>query len=306
MGSAPTRPGALTDPVVCTSALGPQAGLCTLRLHMMPASRAEVWIGYRDASGNPVAHPQTTQAIFRTPGYSTGPIGDNYPAINLAKVTLAYGQVNIGSDGRTSVPRKGATTATAQLAGHAFMTSPAASACGPLPVGHMRRIFLNLTQAVPTTIFGIGYEEVDADGKTVPGSFVDVRPFDHMDAPLCLSLNRGNKPEVERWQIVNLAEEDHSFHIHQVRFSVVSAPTVDGTITAPRFGIKSQLMDSLPLQHADGTCNSVDEWRRGACTAHVATIEIPFTIAGEFVFHCHVLEHEDGGMMAGIRVLNSP
>jgi FtsP/CotA-like multicopper oxidase with cupredoxin domain len=33
-----------------------------------------------------------------------------------------------------------------------------------------------------------------------------------------------------------------------------------------------------------------------------STVEIPFTIAGDFVYHCHILEHEDGGMMARIRV----
>ena len=36
---------------------------------------------------------------------------------------------------------------------------------------------------------------------------------------------------------------------------------------------------------------------------------IPFTnprIAGEFVFHCHIAEHEDHGMMANIRVLPKP
>ena len=35
-------------------------------------------------------------------------------------------------------------------------------------------------------------------------------------------------------------------------------------------------------------------------------VMIPFTnprIAGEFVFHCHLADHEDGGMMANIRVL---
>jgi len=35
------------------------------------------------------------------------------------------------------------------------------------------------------------------------------------------------------------------------------------------------------------------------------TVRIPFTdpvIVGKFVYHCHILEHEDGGMMATIEV----
>ena len=33
---------------------------------------------------------------------------------------------------------------------------------------------------------------------------------------------------------------------------------------------------------------------------------IPFSQLGEFVYHCHILEHEDGGMMARIVVVPSP
>jgi hypothetical protein len=32
-------------------------------------------------------------------------------------------------------------------------------------------------------------------------------------------------------------------------------------------------------------------------------VDVPFSELGEFVFHCHILEHEDGGMMAKIRVV---
>jgi hypothetical protein len=34
-------------------------------------------------------------------------------------------------------------------------------------------------------------------------------------------------------------------------------------------------------------------------------VEIPFHEIGDFVFHCHILEHEDGGMMNIIRVRKS-
>jgi FtsP/CotA-like multicopper oxidase with cupredoxin domain len=33
---------------------------------------------------------------------------------------------------------------------------------------------------------------------------------------------------------------------------------------------------------------------------------VPFSQIGDFVFHCHILEHEDGGMMARIRVVAPP
>jgi FtsP/CotA-like multicopper oxidase with cupredoxin domain len=86
--------------------------------------------------------------------------------------------------------------------------------------------------------------------------------------------------------------------MHQTKFRLVSTDEVAGTAT-PRIGV---MHDNVPVRHASGTCNSVDDWRQGRCTAHPVTVEIPFTVPGDYVYHCHILEHEDGGMMARIRV----
>jgi FtsP/CotA-like multicopper oxidase with cupredoxin domain len=101
---------------------------------------------------------------------------------------------------------------------------------------------------------------------------------------------------------VNLAGGDHNFHIHQARFRVVSSAELDHTNAPGQIFAKGILIDSVPLVHADGTCASVADWRRGACKTRLAVVDIPFAIAGDFVYHCHILEHEDGGMMARIRV----
>jgi FtsP/CotA-like multicopper oxidase with cupredoxin domain len=123
-----------------------------------------------------------------------------------------------------------------------------------------------------------------------------------MRPTVCVPLGPGNSPATERWQLVNIANEDHNFHIHQVHFRVVSAAELDGTIVPGDVMGDGVMLDNVPLVHADGICNTVQDWRNGACTAHPAVVEIPFTIAGDFVYHCHILEHEDGGMMARIRV----
>jgi len=44
----------------------------------------------------------------------------------------------------------------------------------------------------------------------------------------------------------------------------------------------------------------------GKCKATPVWVQIPFTQLGTFVFHCHILEHEDGGMMHAIQVVPSP
>ena len=186
--------------------------------------------------------------------------------------------------------------------------------CKPLAKGHSRRIFFNSIrgQIEPTPRpaecrrggrFGLGYEELDENGKPVPGTFVDVTVFDFTTPQLCLTLGPHNTPVKERWQLVNLASEDHNFHMHQTKFKLISQDRVEGSSVPNGDGV---LHDNVPVRHADGTCNSVADWRAGKCRAHPVEVEIPFSIAGDYVYHCHILEHEDGGMMAHIRVRASP
>jgi plastocyanin len=52
----------------------------------------------------------------------------------------------------------------------------------------------------------------------------------------------------------------------------------------------------------NGVC-TIDQWRKGHCVSPAKVFDIPFAELGEFVYHCHILEHEDGGMMARIRVV---
>lgn len=87
---------------------------------------------------------------------------------------------------------------------------------------------------------------------------------------------------VEKWTIVNATAELHAFHIHQTDFQVVS---IDG---------KPQ-----PFTHHLDTVN--------VPVYGEVEIIIPFThpcVIGRFVYHCHILEHEDGGMMASIEVFD--
>ena len=44
----------------------------------------------------------------------------------------------------------------------------------------------------------------------------------------------------------------------------------------------------------------------GQCPMTPVLVEIPFSQLGAFVFHCHILDHEDGGMMAKIQVVAAP
>jgi L-ascorbate oxidase len=89
--------------------------------------------------------------------------------------------------------------------------------------------------------------------------------------------------------------EMHNFHIHQTKYEVVDVyqpKRSDGTI--PGFEVKEPtwkkgvLHDTFPVP--------IDGWIR--IKLHFGRTQI-----GDFVYHCHILEHEDAGMMAHIRVL---
>ena len=69
------------------------------------------------------------------------------------------------------------------------------------------------------------------------------------------------------------------------------------------------LHDNVPLPRAANTdsCDgTVEAFQAGLCRPTPVVVEIPFHEIGDFVFHCHILEHEDGGMMARIRVVAPP
>jgi FtsP/CotA-like multicopper oxidase with cupredoxin domain len=91
---------------------------------------------------------------------------------------------------------------------------------------------------------------------------------------------------VEDWTIENRALETHAFHIHQVHFEVLE---IDGKPAA-----NNDLRDTIEIPYWDG---------KGPY--HSVKVRMDFrdpTIAGTFLFHCHILLHEDLGMMHKILV----
>ena len=105
--------------------------------------------------------------------------------------------------------------------------------------------------------------------------YLNGRVFDHQRVDMRAPL--GN---IEEWTIRNSSDELHVFHIHQVNFQVVE---VNGA-----------------RQPYEGRVDNVTVPINGE-----VKIRIAFTnpnIVGRFMLHCHILEHEDKGMMAQIEV----
>ena len=109
-------------------------------------------------------------------------------------------------------------------------------------------------------------------------------PFDpHSDIPNII-VKQG---DVEDWIIENRSTELHAFHIHQVHFMLldwsgvpVNEPFLRDTINVPFYTDRMLQYPSVRIRMDFRDPNAV----------------------GTFVYHCHLLEHEDGGMMGLIRV----
>ena len=94
---------------------------------------------------------------------------------------------------------------------------------------------------------------------------------------------------VEEWTLINESEYDHPFHIHVNGFQVMS---VEGKRVHAN---GHQDVVNIPKQHVENS---------KLVNGRVVIRQRFETYTGWFVFHCHILEHEDVGMMAAIQVRN--
>ena len=99
---------------------------------------------------------------------------------------------------------------------------------------------------------------------------------------------------VQEWTLVNTTQSLHTFHIHQTDFTIMS---VNGKPMDERL-----LRDNVPLGVHRVFASPADT----VGTIVGDTVVVRFTFepiaAGPFVFHCHVLQHEDEGLMHNVCV----
>ena len=110
-----------------------------------------------------------------------------------------------------------------------------------------------------------------------------------------IETRQGN---VELWHLVNAAPEIHAFHIHQLTFLGISSSVPD-----QRARIANVRLDTLLLPPATQTGRvTSDGYPILQATQTDILIDFGQVDPGTFVYHCHMLYHEDHGMMGIIRV----
>ena len=203
-----------------------------------------------------VTGPASGRAKFRTMCYDTGPNGDPDPYIYLAHIVAPKHRPD-GGDFSTRP-----LTVGAPLPPNAYDTA--------LPAPSAKRLVV-----------------FSEDNQ--PHFFINGKSFS-MRAPPMFVVHTGT---VEEWHIVNVTQEIHDFHIHQIHFLVESVNGVK--VTHPHWA------DSFIIPHRSTTGPGEKHSVPGSVVM-LMDFRDPI-IRGEFVFHCHILDHEDQGMMAKIEAI---
>lgn len=145
---------------------------------------------------------------------------------------------------------------------------------GPLPVVWRDLPVLAVTTA-STPLRKFVLKETETSSGVVFSINDQVWPF---NTPVMVKQG-----DVEIWEVRNEAEMDHPFHLHGMFFEVLE---VNG-VTQSRRGWK----DTANVPMAKGT------------TAGTMRFAVRYEPQGMWMFHCHILEHAERGMMGDLMVM---
>jgi FtsP/CotA-like multicopper oxidase with cupredoxin domain len=206
--------------------------------------------------------PEHTPALLVTRTVNTGPGGENDPNRTIAVINAS----------------KDAPEPQSELA-----ASPQPLPPSPLPwLGsvapvRVRRLYFSEKLLEPNNPNSATEFYITVDGQTPEA-------FDPKSGVPNIIAKQGT---VEDWIIENRSSELHAFHIHQLHFMLldyrgtpVNEPFLRDTVNVPFYDGKTLAYPSVRLRMDFRDPNTV----------------------GDFIYHCHLLEHEDGGMMGLIRV----
>jgi FtsP/CotA-like multicopper oxidase with cupredoxin domain len=148
----------------------------------------------------------------------------------------------------------------------------------PPPVFAQTGAIPDIYSAIPDNKRTFSFE-VDKSGKifkfTINGTAFPNGPI--------IMLQAG---QVEEWNLVNPSNVDHPFHIHQTDFAVIS---INGQ------PVNTQGKGTYPYVSLRDTVNI-------PAGGNVVIRFRVTPILGKYVFHCHILAHEDNGMMLAVLV----
>jgi FtsP/CotA-like multicopper oxidase with cupredoxin domain len=206
--------------------------------------------------------PLGTTGLLVTRTVDTGPGGENDPNRALAKITAS----EAAAEPRATLAAPSEPLPASKL--------PWLGDVAPV---RTRKLFFSEKVTDPNNPNSAIEFYITVDGKT-PAL------FDPQSGLPDIVAQQGT---VEDWIIENRSNELHAFHIHQLHFQLLeylgrplNEPFLRDTVNVPYYKDNMLVYPSVKLRMDFRDPNTV----------------------GTFLYHCHLLEHEDGGMMGLIRV----
>ncbi len=119
----------------------------------------------------------------------------------------------------------------------------------------------------------------------------------------------------EIWEIYNATASAHPIHIHLVQFELLDRQPYDGEVLVKRqqFMHTDKIFDGakLKLNGLTGKPIAPEPNEQGlkdtvlALSGQVTRVIAHFDRAGQYVWHCHIITHEDYDMMRPLVVVDS-
>ncbi|HBG07808.1 MAG: bilirubin oxidase [Geobacteraceae bacterium GWC2_58_44] len=242
------------------------------RLLMGPAERADVIVDFSSF------RPGSTITLLNLG--PDEPFGGGAPGID-------FPAANPETTGKVMQFRVVPLTSPDSSTNPANLKLPAFSPLGN--AGNTRQVSLNEADSATVLVTykhngGIVYDPTDPQAVPFGPSMAMLGTVDSegMGMPMMFDDPITENPALgatEIWEISNFTMDAHPIHLHQVQFQVVNRQNAAGELRAP------------------------EPWEKGfkdtviAYPDEITRIKAKFDLAGKYVWHCHILSHEDNEMM---------
>ena len=365
-------------------------------LLLMPGSRADILLDSATLCPGSCTSPMAFQLVSAAyqAGYAPSD-ADTWPQVALAKISVpsagnpltAYAVKQRPLSAFMAAAEKKVSVQQIQDSCR-LANIPASAYKLKLADGEKRRVYFGIYKGtaidgsdVEDFVLGASIIKADNSETDLSGNPIDtahpvrLHTMSMNDELSDLCVEHG---QTEIWQLVNISNEVHNFHIHQLKYTIVRDATEnpvwriqsaldqqtlpDGlvmkageaelrhdTIVVPRGrtecsssltpvqplpeeGERAYILSHTPFQVPDDPSRDDSRFVNGQCdgSGRIASapnpsgspyldvsgmieLRIPFggtqlsetnSVPPRFVYHCHILEHEDKGMMASITVLS--
>jgi spore coat protein A, manganese oxidase len=300
-----TEAGFLPNPTVVPSNVPFNGTTAGGSLLLAPAERADVIFDFSAHAAQSIILYTDTPAPFPM----GSPLNDYFPGLNNKNPVNALTLPGFGPNTREILrfnvvppdpavapdPPLTITTATNLTAGNDPLLAPLGVTTLPAGVP-VRQLTLN--------------EAFDAHGRLIqylgtgvalPGQVGFGRPYETLETE---TVRNG---DTEVWQIVNLTADTHPIHFHLVNVQILSRQALSGKYTG---GIPKVSGAPVPPGLFENGWKETVRMNPGEVTNVIMKFALPAVPAGvvvpdsprfpgkhEYVWHCHILEHEEHDMM---------